>query len=245
MVRPSGTMAGRRVRASRVACSLASLSSMVCEASAPGFEDYPCVAHRLWQRPPKSVNRHQRRPTPRCTGRGPAGCRLAGFILLGVRVRAGELGTVGRQTIMNWRISVLTTVALLALPSCATQRFSPAEYEAWHRVADSRSDDYQLEAICSIHHVATIETAIPAFGGMSVMPPKSYVLARIHQYPNAWIYVNTGFCEQGYPMPVVRWFCPECRKAELRWRRLHRYLLSANFDPSTGEWRPTPLEPPN
>jgi hypothetical protein len=65
-------------------------------ASAPGFEDCPCVAHRLWQHPPRSVNRHQRRPTPRCTGRRPAGCHLASAILHVVRVRAGELGTVGR-----------------------------------------------------------------------------------------------------------------------------------------------------
>ena len=35
-----------------------------------------------------------RRPTPRGTGRGSACCSVAGAILLGVRVRAGELGSV-------------------------------------------------------------------------------------------------------------------------------------------------------
>ena len=43
------------------------------------------------------VSLQQRHPTPRCTGRGPACCHLASAILRGVRVRGGELGSVGRR----------------------------------------------------------------------------------------------------------------------------------------------------
>lgn len=43
-------------------------------------------------------------------------------------------------------------------------------------------------------------------------------------------------------MPVVRWYCPECRKTELRWRRRHRSPLGEDFDPVTGEWQPRPAE---
>jgi hypothetical protein len=42
------------------------------------------------------LHKFPRHLTPRYTGRGPAGCGLASAILLRVRVRAGELGSVGR-----------------------------------------------------------------------------------------------------------------------------------------------------
>jgi hypothetical protein len=103
--------------------------------------------------------------------------------------------------------------------------------------------EYQHEAVCSLHHVPTQETAVPGYGGMSVMPPYRYVRARIRSFPNSWLYLNTGFCEQTYIVPYVRWFCPLCRKAELRWRRLHRYGLPDQISADTGEWLPAQLDP--
>jgi hypothetical protein len=75
-------------------------------------------------------DRSARRPTPRCTGRGPACCRLASAILLGVRVRAGELGSVrrlmlsrSRETVrsIQWRQAFLyiQLLGLAMLGTCA------------------------------------------------------------------------------------------------------------------------------
>lgn len=130
------------------------------------------------------------------------------------------------------------------LSACALAPLSTGEVNRWDVVANPTLEDYKAEAVCSLHHVPTVETVVPAYGGLSVLPPKRYVRARIHDFPNSWLYVNTGFCEQGEALPVIRWYCPVCRKAEMRWLRLHRYLLPPEISPTTGEWTgPSTREP--
>jgi hypothetical protein len=134
---------------------------------------------------------------------------------------------------MKKHVLVLAAIAALLGGSCA---LSSSEEAEWRDVSQSEPFDLQREVTCSVHHVATRESIIPAFGGMSVMPPRSYVRARIRAFPNSWLYVNTGWCEQGAVLPVSRWYCPECRRAELRWRRVHRYPLPQQISKETGDW---------
>lgn len=118
------------------------------------------------------------------------------------------------------RRSLLFFVVLLA--GCSFHHiYSDAELQAWRQVANGHERSFQHESVCSVHHLATVPTVIPAYGGMSVMPPRPYVRARVKLFPNSWPYVNTGWCEQNYVDYVERWVCPACRAAELRWRRQH------------------------
>ena len=130
----------------------------------------------------------------------------------------------------------LVFLAAAVLSACALAPLSTEEINRWDNVANPTILGYRLEEVCSLHHVPTVEILVPAYGGLSSLPPKGYVRARIHKFPNSWLFVSTGSCEQGDPLPVTRWYCPVCRKAELRWIRLHRYTLPPDISPTTGEW---------
>jgi hypothetical protein len=143
---------------------------------------------------------------------------------------------------MTRQTSVIAVVAIAALYGCSFRALSPREVEEWRAVSKSEPMEYQHEAVCSLHHIPTQEMAVPGYGGMSIRPPSAYVRARIRSFPNSWLYVNTGFCMQTGVEPVVRWFCPLCRKAELRWRRFHGYDLPDQISAETGEWITVPLK---
>ncbi len=128
---------------------------------------------------------------------------------------------------------LLFAVCVTSVVSCTVA--TKQDRDLYYHIQGSGISSYQYEKVCSLHHAPTRECAIPAYGGMALAPADDYIRARIANFPNSYLDYNTGWCTQGPVLPAVRWVCPSCRTAELRWRRAHAYPIPNEV--TSPEWQ--------
>jgi hypothetical protein len=78
-----------------------------------------------------------------------------------------------------------------------------------------------IESQCHLHHVPTVQAAVPLHAGMCVVSPSNYLRAHVQRFPNSYWSISTCSCEWGNGIYVIRYACPICRNAERAWRIRH------------------------
>jgi len=123
---------------------------------------------------------------------------------------------------------VLVVFSILLQVSCVRPVCTKNQWDRFRKVYDEdkvfKNGDINPLKQCPLHKVDLVEMDVYHMPGMPKVPSRSYIMAKLRQFPQSFLYVQTGDC-------TARSYCTKyhcckiCRAKEIAWLKLHNEYI--------------------